>query len=736
MMRPLRFRKEILLFPVVAALSLFAGVSVAFAQVPDAVSRWSGNAISGTVVSDVLDGNDGTMIGGVSVASENDSAVLKFNGSSGRVSMGNPANLNFGTAPFSLEALFLWDGKGSAVNNIIRKSDYPRSGPGSGYWLRIGRDTKTLEFSVGATTGPEGQSIMTAPVNSGVFHHVVAVRDSADNLQLYVDGVRSGTILRKASNADSTSKSPFALGAWEDQHSEYFSGSIKEVAVYGAALDAKEAGALYRRSQIVYPVGELGNCKNETECRTYCDDSLHAKECIAFVKKHDLASDEDIAAWEEFVDVVERGGPGDCRSEDACIAYCENITHIAECLAFVEQHDLVSPEDLEEMRRVASAVASGAVFPGGCQNKAACMSYCEDASHAEVCITFAEKAGFLSEEEAEQAKKFMPLIAKGETPGGCTSKEACEAYCTVPSHIEACIAFAEKAGVLEGKELEEAKKVAPFLARGETPGGCTSKEACESYCQEAGHSDECIAFGEKVGIISKEEADIARKTGGKGPGGCMTKEECEAFCRKPGNQQTCLDFLKEHGLEAEAGAEFEEKTAEAMEEIGKCAPLPCGEFLSCLQELQTKFAGEGGGQGQGQGSLPPDVQTKMDSCIAEMQKGAGGGPPTGGGEGHEAVSSSPNRGIGMTLPEECTRRGGNWDGKTCRVPQVEYPPVSPGTYPLPGEYPQVPPGTYPGGESQIPQEYCSSFASVPDCSYVGTPDSDNYKYCKQCYPDR
>ncbi len=37
---------------------------------------------------------------------------------------------------------------------------------------------------------------------------------------------------------------------------------------------------------------------------------------------------------------------------------------------------------------------------------------------------------------------------------------------------------------------------------------------------------------------------------------------------------------------------------------------------------------------------------------------------------------------------------------------------------------------------QIPQEYCAPFASIPSCSAVGTPDSQNYNYCKQCYPEK
>ncbi len=37
------------------------------------------------------------------------------------------------------------------------------------------------------------------------------------------------------------------------------------------------------------------------------------------------------------------------------------------------------------------------------------------------------------------------------------------------------------------------------------------------------------------------------------------------------------------------------------------------------------------------------------------------------------------------------------------------------------------------GQNQIPQEYCAQFASLPSCSSVGEPGSQNYNSCKQCY---
>src|SRR3989344_5759140 len=64
--------------------------------------------------------------------------------------------------------------------------------------------------------------------------------------------------------------------------------------------------------------------------------------------------------------------------------------------------------------------------------------------------------------------------------GNCQSKEECEVYCKDGAHIEECIAFAEAAGFMSQEELEDAKRVAPLMARGEMPGGCRPREEGEA----------------------------------------------------------------------------------------------------------------------------------------------------------------------------------------------------------------------------------------------------------------
>jgi len=84
--------------------------------------------------------------------------------------------------------------------------------------------------------------------------------------------------------------------------------------------------------------------------------------------------------------------------------------------------------------------------------------------------------------------------------------------------MDECIAFAEKNGMMSGKQLEEAKKVKSAIAKGIKPPACGGKEACDAYCSSPEHIEECVNFGEAAGMISKEDAEKIKKGPGKGQG--------------------------------------------------------------------------------------------------------------------------------------------------------------------------------------------------------------------------
>lgn len=280
-----------------------------------------------------------------------------------------------------------------------------------------------------------------------------------------------------------------------------------------------------QNEKITYPIAELGSCKSKADCKSYCDKLENISVCVDFAKNRGMISEDEATRAKKLGSLK---GPGGCNTKETCEAFCDNTDHIEECVVFAEQNNLMSQSELAEAKKVAGALKQGA-----------------------------------------------------KTPGGCKGKQQCDAYCQEPAHMEVCLDFAEKTGMISQEELQQARKMLPLMQRGEMPGNCRNKEQCESYCQEESHFEECVIFSEKAGMMSKEEAARAKKTKGKGPGGCKSKETCDAFCNNPDNQETCINFAKENGLIPEEDLKrMEEGVTRLKNDLQKALP----EVKECFKE--------------------------------------------------------------------------------------------------------------------------------------------------------
>lgn len=338
---------------------------------------------------------------------------------------------------------------------------------------------------------------------------------------------------------------------------------------------------------IVYPVAELGNCENKSACKQYCAGTEHIEACIAFAEVHGLMKKEEAEVAKKFAhSMQENGGPGGCSDVGSCRAYCENIEHIEECLAFAEANGH-SDSDVEEGKKVAAFLKSG-----------------------------------------------------GTLPGGCTSRQSCEAYCSEADHMDECIAFAERAGLEmhepDGRPLsiEQMKKVRDLMKNGETPGACRSREQCESYCEDPEHAEQCLAFAERAGFMPKEEIERARtmmRDGG--PGGCRGRAQCEEFCRNPENQEACMQFAVEHGMMPPQDMERMKEMRRQFEEHGMGGGAHGDEQHA------------GGGEevsGHGQGGGPPGI----GDCVREKMT--------------QIIASGgmPNEGVAQDMVRDCMEQSG------------------------------------------------------------------------------
>ncbi len=304
---------------------------------------------------------------------------------------------------------------------------------------------------------------------------------------------------------------------------------------------------------IEFPIAELGGCGSMQECKAYCDDLAHGEACFAFAEAHGLVKEKDVKKKEEQKKFEEnrkavlekQGGPGGCTSEETCKAFCSDPVNGEECLAFVKENGLRSSEELDNIeskiqqgRRKEEAVRAGN-GPGGCNSAEACRSFCSVPANRKTCFEFAKEHNLIPPEELARIEKEGTLPQTG--PGGCTSREECDAFCRTPDNMQVCLDFAVEKGHITAEQATKFKETKTGQMMNRTRGQVHGPQVRGPE-----------------GKIDEEKARQLLETTG-GPGGCTSFEECGAFCSAPENGEACFAFAKEHGLMDTADVERIEK---------------------------------------------------------------------------------------------------------------------------------------------------------------------------------
>lgn len=324
-------------------------------------------------------------------------------------------------------------------------------------------------------------------------------------------------------------------------------------------------------------------CHGKAACDAYCNMAEHFEECITFGEAAGLIPPDEIEDARRALEAVKKGvKPPACKGKAECDAYCAEPEHIEECLTFAEAAGFISPEEAAMARK------TGGKGPGGCRGKEACDAFCEDPANMEECISFGLEYGFIPPEEVEGAKAALQALKKGVAPPNCRGEEECDIYCSQPEHAEECINFSEAAGFISPEEAEQARKMAQAGIVG-GPGGCKRKEECEAYCEDPEHMEECIDFAVRAGFMTPEEAEQAKRGMQMmqmgGPGGCKSEAECQAYCEDPSHAEECIRFSMEQGfISPEEGQRMLEMLKQPPPEMmgpppGEMGPPPEGEMF-------------------------------------------------------------------------------------------------------------------------------------------------------------
>ncbi len=158
---------------------------------------------------------------------------LLFDGAS-YIDLGTTASLA-GKVSFTLSAWI----QTTRAGTIIQQRD--ESGFEGQYMLSV--NTKgTVQFVVFGDGAYQFNFGSTIKVNDGKWHHVAAIRDG-ENGAIYIDGVLAGQRSGTARNLKSTIS--VAVGADIRDKKKFFTGQIREVRVYKAALSEEMIDALF-----------------------------------------------------------------------------------------------------------------------------------------------------------------------------------------------------------------------------------------------------------------------------------------------------------------------------------------------------------------------------------------------------------------------------------------------------------------------------------------------------------
>ncbi|MEK7617395.1 MAG: hypothetical protein AAB414_05075 [Patescibacteria group bacterium] len=230
----------------------------------------------------------------------------------------------------------------------------------------------------------------------------------------------------------------------------------------------------------------------------------------------------------------------------------------------------------------------GVAFPiaelGNCGDYLSCRTYCEDPVNSTSCIDYGRSKGFY---QGESDDKVRDVLAKAKTSLGCDSYEACQNFCEVPANFDKCSSFARGQGIVGGHVEDPGKS--EIVSRAKEVLGCSSSDACKSFCEQEANAKRCSDFAKEVGLHGGEHP--------VGPGGCTSESTCKSFCSDPNNFQICKGF---HDV---AGGQFS-------------GPGGCNSEESCrtyCQQNEAQCSRAFGGPG-GPGASPPPGYNPSEMC--------------------------------------------------------------------------------------------------------------------------
>ena len=266
-----------------------------------------------------------------------------------------------------------------------------------------------------------------------------------------------------------------------------------------------------------YPVAELDGCRNQEECRLYCEIPAYKAACWSY-QKHTLEEGEvlgETTAADETAGQPQITFPieelNNCSDVQACKAHCDLPENRDACHAFAQEKGLRKAVVARATRARLLAQAKEEL---GCQSVIHCRQLCNQPENQDRCAALTEN------EILNQASSVL----------GCTTLSDCRQFCNNPEHQDACHAFWQNHVPSAIKQRIERRRQATLERFSHLP--CDSFESCRQLCADPVNTTRCRIETDERGV---HRLDIR-------PDGftCNTTEECRRYCLE--NPDSCPGF--------------------------------------------------------------------------------------------------------------------------------------------------------------------------------------------------
>ncbi len=186
-------------------------------------------------------GNNGTLTA-VTFVSGKVGQALNFNGSSGKVDVGNKSQLSFGTGNFSIATWVKPNGSNLSYSAIVSKYSV-----GFGYFITLNGFIPRifLNDSVPAAGNYLWSDCGTTGLVNNKWSQFVVTFQRNGNAVCYINGVSTGVLDISTENGNLDNTEHFVIGE-ELPDTTYFKGGIDDVRVYNRVLSQAEVTELYR----------------------------------------------------------------------------------------------------------------------------------------------------------------------------------------------------------------------------------------------------------------------------------------------------------------------------------------------------------------------------------------------------------------------------------------------------------------------------------------------------------